>query len=273
MGLQTHDGAPTSSTAARPASRALPTASSTHDHRAGRPTLAEYLRSGYPAASGVWWYAQPRVRSGTISARPDALTRTTRREAQRLPCYTFSGMTKLGRLGDRMATTTPSSGRPAIPATPARLAARLSKLLKARRRWQAKRCALVITRSRLSNAWRKTIYARTAGLCHICGGRLTSDWCADHVRAHRRGGTHRLENYLPEHPHCNNCRWDYSPQEFQWIMELGIWARDQIEKSLPLASDILTAFHRSLRGKQTRRQRRGKRRPNNALQRTGSAGR
>jgi hypothetical protein len=63
------------------------------------------------------------------------------------------------------------------------------------------------------------------------------------VLAHRRGGGHRLDNYLPAHVRCNGYRWDYSPQEFQWALAIGIWARLEMERPTPFGADLLRRFH------------------------------
>jgi hypothetical protein len=86
------------------------------------------------------------------------------------------------------------------------------------------------TRQMLSAAERRQILAKTAGRCHICGGAIEGAWHADHVLAHSGGGGHIADNYLPAHALCNNYRWDYSSEEFQYILKLGVWIRTQIER-------------------------------------------
>lgn len=82
----------------------------------------------------------------------------------------------------------------------------------------------------LSRAKRKEVFQKTGGRCHICGGEINSDdWQADHVLAHSTGGVHDVANYLPAHSLCNNYRWHYGTDEFQWILKLGVWLRPQIE--------------------------------------------
>jgi hypothetical protein len=49
------------------------------------------------------------------------------------------------------------------------------------------------------------------------------------VLACAAGGQHSIDNYLAAHGLCNGCRWFYSPEEFQWILRMGIWARKQME--------------------------------------------
>ena len=58
-------------------------------------------------------------------------------------------------------------------------------------------------------------------------------WKADHVLAHSSGGVHSPENYLPAHALCNGYRWDYDPEEFQWLLKIGVWARRQMERAVP----------------------------------------
>lgn len=67
-------------------------------------------------------------------------------------------------------------------------------------------------------------------------------WDADHVLAHSSGGAHAAENYLPAHRLCNNYRWDYSPEEFQWVLKMGVWARTQMEKGGGFGDELLRRF-------------------------------
>jgi len=98
-------------------------------------------------------------------------------------------------------------------------------------------------RQSLSPSERARIKAKTAGLCHICGGPINgSAWNADHVRAHSAGGTHRADNYLPAHPLCNKYRWDYSAEEFQLILKLGVWMRTKIELRKAFVGEAAAAF-------------------------------
>jgi hypothetical protein len=53
-----------------------------------------------------------------------------------------------------------------------------------------------------------------------------------------------VENYLAAHTVCNAYRWDYSPQECQWIVKIGIWARLEMEKRSPLGLKMAEVFHR-----------------------------
>jgi 5-methylcytosine-specific restriction endonuclease McrA len=97
-------------------------------------------------------------------------------------------------------------------------------------------------RRSLSTADRELIHAKTAGLCHICGGRLEERWQADHVLAHSGGGGSEADNCLAAHTLCNNYRWDYLPQEFQIILKLGVWARTQIERNNTLGQQLASSF-------------------------------
>ena len=98
------------------------------------------------------------------------------------------------------------------------------------------------TRQMLSAAERQRIFAKTAGRCHICGGAIEGEWQADHVLAHSGGGEHIADNYLPAHALCNNYRWDYSSEEFQHILKLGVWIRTQIERKSPIGRAVASAY-------------------------------
>src|SRR3954447_5975745 len=78
-----------------------------------------------------------------------------------------------------------------------------------------------VLRKPLSALERDDIFKKTAGRCHICGGTIDGAWETDHVFSHSLGGAHEADNYLPAHPICNNYRWFYGTEEFQWILKVG----------------------------------------------------
>lgn len=86
------------------------------------------------------------------------------------------------------------------------------------------------------------VLAKTAGRCHVCGGKIVGAWQADHVLAHSGGGNHSEDNYLPTHVLCNNYRWDYLPSEFQLILKLGVWAANEIRHDTPIGQKLATRF-------------------------------
>lgn len=87
-------------------------------------------------------------------------------------------------------------------------------------------------RKSLTSKERDLILRKTGKRCHICGAKIKRGevWQADHILAHTHGGGHSFENYLPAHSICNNYRWHYGAEEFQWILKLGVWTRTLIEK-------------------------------------------
>jgi HNH endonuclease len=97
-------------------------------------------------------------------------------------------------------------------------------------------------RRSLSKRDRNKILEKTAGRCHICGGEVGKKWQADHVLAYSAGGEHSVDNYLPAHPICNNYRWNYTADEFQVILKLGVWARTQAEKRTAVGKMIGARF-------------------------------
>jgi 5-methylcytosine-specific restriction endonuclease McrA len=97
-------------------------------------------------------------------------------------------------------------------------------------------------RQPLGKEQRQEVLDKTAGRCHICGGVISGAWEADHVLSHSKGGSHSVDNYLPAHRTCNNYRWDYTPAEFQEIMKLGIWVRNQIEKNTLIGTGVAKSF-------------------------------
>ena len=100
-----------------------------------------------------------------------------------------------------------------------------------------------IRRSALSKANRATVLSKTGGRCHICGGLIDDrNWQADHVLAFSAGGKHSIDNYLPAHFICNNYRWHYDAEEFQWILKLGVWLRTHIEKESRLGREVGKRF-------------------------------
>jgi hypothetical protein len=117
-----------------------------------------------------------------------------------------------------------------VPKSPEEFADLLHVLHLARRERNVTGRATNAIRQIPSAAERNEIFAKTAGRCHVCGGAIDGPWQADHVLAHSSGGHHRADNYLPAHALCNNYRWNYSAEEFQHILKLGVWIRTQIER-------------------------------------------
>jgi 5-methylcytosine-specific restriction endonuclease McrA len=114
-----------------------------------------------------------------------------------------------------------------------------------------------VSRKSPANSKRKRILQKTGGRCHICGGPIDGEWQADHVLAHALGGEHDPDNYLPAHSLCNNYRWFYGTEEFQWILKLGVWLRTQIENETPLGQAAAESFCKHERGRAGRRARSG----------------
>jgi len=133
-----------------------------------------------------------------------------------------------------------------LPESGEELTKRLKELHEDRKRVQAKRKeGKPEGRRSLSDDERTKVLAKTAGHCHLCGGdmsqnsdgelteerALVADFVVDHIVPFASGGKDALDNFLAAHGLCNGCRWFYSPEEFQWILRMGIWARKQMEDS------------------------------------------
>jgi len=85
--------------------------------------------------------------------------------------------------------------------------------------------------------------AKTDSHCHICGIELgQKGFHADHVKPHSTGGIHAESNYLPSCSTCNKLRWNYSPEEIQVILKLGVWAKSKVLDGSDLALVIANEF-------------------------------
>lgn len=124
------------------------------------------------------------------------------------------------------------------------LATHLQKLREIRRRQRIQVIDNGKKRRSLTKKQGDEIFQKTEGRCHICGGIIlkTEVWQADHVLAHVQGGSHSVGNYLPAHAICNNYRWFYGTEEFQWILKLGVWTRTLIENEDPQAIALAERF-------------------------------
>ena len=131
---------------------------------------------------------------------------------------------------------------PVLPASARKLVNRLLKLGAARHQQHEESRAAPSRRKALSTGARRNVLDKTGRRCHICGGLIEERWQADHVLAHSGGGQHSAENYLPAHRLCNNYRWDYLPEEFQWILKIGVWAHGQMKNGGTLGSAMLERF-------------------------------
>ena len=126
----------------------------------------------------------------------------------------------------------------AVASTAEEFAEFLHKFRLSRRRQKAELRATVSPRQSLS----EEVFRKTAGRCHICGGIIDGKWQADHVFSHSAGGPHAADNYLPAHALCNNYRWDYSAEEFQVILKLGVWMRTEIEQKTALGLKVTERY-------------------------------
>ena len=132
--------------------------------------------------------------------------------------------------------------------------ANLLRTLRGRRNEEQKR-ALKRPRRSLTHEERARILKKTAGRCHICGGMInpSSYWEADHVLSWALGGKSEADNYLGAHGICNTCRWNHLPQEMQWIMKIGVWARRQMEGKSELGQEMLASFLKNERLREARK--------------------
>jgi len=121
-------------------------------------------------------------------------------------------------------------------------------------------CALekpgnVTPRATLTDRERAAIFAKTAGTCHVCGGRAGKTWQVDHIVPHRLGGEASVENCLPICRECNTLRRSHSPRVQQLIIRLGTCARNEIRHETDLGEQLLRLLLRRLKNNRARRER------------------
>ncbi len=111
-------------------------------------------------------------------------------------------------------------------------------------------------RKALTAEERVAILGKTGGRCHICGGEIVpnSYWEADHVLRHGVGGGNKSDNYLAAHGLCKPYRWDHLPEEMQWLLKIGVWARKQMESNSECGRKMTNLFFEN----ELRRERRKK---------------
>jgi hypothetical protein len=127
---------------------------------------------------------------------------------------------------------------PNLPESFEKLAARLKVLHEERKQFPRPPRRLSLTPKQ-----RADVLVKTDARCHLCGGEITENkFAADHVLSHASGGEHKLTNYLAAHRLCNGCRWFYSPEEFQWILMMGVWARKQMEDRTRIGREMGELF-------------------------------
>jgi hypothetical protein len=120
----------------------------------------------------------------------------------------------------------------------------------------AQKQAQRVPRKALTAEERMAILSKTGSRCHICGGEIVpnSSWDADHVQRHGVGGGNKSDNYLAAHELCNTYRWDHLPEEMQWVLKIGVWARRQMESNSEFGRKMTNLFFEN----ELRRQRRKK---------------
>ena len=95
----------------------------------------------------------------------------------------------------------------------------------------------------LSPQDRLVVLQKTGSRCHICGGLIEgNDWVADHIAPHSKGGENSVDNFLPAHQTCNHYKWDFTPEEIQEILKLGVFMRTQIVKRTKIGMNVAAKF-------------------------------
>ncbi len=138
-----------------------------------------------------------------------------------------------------MDTSDRFRGEVSFRKTTEKLVARLLWLHEKREKQHKSHRKKLRRRQTLRSTAREQVFKKTGRRCHICGGLLPGNWQADHILAYSKDGPHDPENFLPAHRLCNNYRWDYLSEEFQWILKMGVWARTLIKDSPPEGSESL----------------------------------
>jgi hypothetical protein len=139
-----------------------------------------------------------------------------------------------------------------LPRSPDDLSDRL-RTLHAKRK-NEKKLLLRSPRQRTSRREREAVLRKTNGCCHLCGGQITENkFAVGHVVAHAAGGQSLSDNYLAVHGTCNGSRWDYSPEEIQWILKMGVWARKQMEAKTPIGVKMVELFYQREKATEERR--------------------
>jgi 5-methylcytosine-specific restriction endonuclease McrA len=145
------------------------------------------------------------------------------------------------------------SNRLDLPVSPDELTQRLRDLHEKRRKVRKERRKLKQGRRRpLTEEERREAFSKTGGNCHLCGGDINESgdgelpkehrFVVDHVVPKAVGGEDAAHNYLAAHGLCNGCKWFYSPEEFQWILRMGVWARKQMEDATKIGREIRVLF-------------------------------
>jgi hypothetical protein len=138
---------------------------------------------------------------------------------------------------------------PYLPRSPDELVERLQFLHEERKKLPRPPRRLALTTQQ-----RADVLDKTDSRCHLCGGKITENkFAADHVLSHAAGGEPKLGNYLAAHGLSNGTRWFYSPEEFQWILRMGKWARKQMEDRTPTGMKMLQPFLDDEKGVRKRR--------------------
>ena len=105
----------------------------------------------------------------------------------------------------------------------------------------------------ISTKNRKIIYDKTGGVCHICGGGLEKRWVVDHVKPLSKGGANSIDNYLPACKSCNRLKWHRSPETIRFILQLGTYARKEIEHYTKIGQRLAKIFSRKEKSNGKRR--------------------
>lgn len=94
----------------------------------------------------------------------------------------------------------------------------------------------------------RKVWEKTNGHCHFCGdpvefenyGRTGGDeaWVLDHIAQKGKGGSKDIENCLPACHVCNHLRWHRTGENIRMLMNIGLVAKDEIEKGSALGKQL-----------------------------------
>ena len=93
---------------------------------------------------------------------------------------------------------------------------------------------------------RLTHHAKIISIDGECYGKRQAEQTQKRKQDQNRSGDHAamligsVQNYAVLH---ERQQWDYSSEEFQWILKLGVWTRSQIEHETALGDEIRDKFH------------------------------
>jgi hypothetical protein len=112
-----------------------------------------------------------------------------------------------------------------------------------------KKIADKLESKKFSKEEKKEIYLKTNGFCHVCGIEISS--ASFSITTSINNSNNFI--FFPACKSCKRIHDNYLPEEIQWILKIGLWAKTQIEYETDIGKNISTELVEQAKYRESKR--------------------